>query len=51
MNRPVTIKHMANGGRLEIIFKTLDDLDTLLAMFKDKALNPINSLIQCHALQ
>jgi ParB family chromosome partitioning protein len=32
LQRPVTIKHMAKGGRLEIGFKTQEDLDELLAL-------------------
>jgi ParB family chromosome partitioning protein len=34
LHRPVTIKHMAKGGRLEIGFKTNDDLEELLALLE-----------------
>lgn len=34
LHRPVTIKHMAKGGRLEIGFKTGEDLEQLLNMLK-----------------
>lgn len=34
LHRPVSIKHLAKGGRLEIGFKTQEDLDELLALLK-----------------
>ena len=34
LRRPVSIKHLAKGGRLEIGFKTQEDLDELLELLK-----------------